>query len=368
MDEMIHGFRKLYSCHLDDYKADGVLYRHVRTGMEVFSVTADDSEYFFSYAFRTLPEDSTGVFHILEHTVLSGSRKYPGRDPFSALDSHSCNSYMNALTCPDRTLYPAASPVKKDFDNIFSLYTDSVFHPLLRREDFEKEGIRVGREGFEGVVFNEMRGDTLQCESIASSVSKRALFTGSPYFYSSGGDVRQMISLSWESYLETYEKYYNPANCRLFLYGRDIDTAEKLRLLDEEYLRDREPLRTLPCVCDTVRWQKPERQTVLCQAAGSDKGEFILSFLTEGHSYDSYDNIFVSVLVDALLGGPANPLYSALLESRLGSELSEQSGMSADFNEIPFSVGMGGVREEDAGRLEDFILSTLKKIAQEGIE
>ena len=368
MDEMIHGFRKLYSCHLDDYKAEGVLYRHVRTGMEVFSVTADDSEYFFSYAFRTLPEDSTGVFHILEHTVLSGSRKYPGCDPFSALDSHSCNSYMNALTCPDRTLYPAASPVKKDFDNIFSLYTDSVFHPLLRREDFEKEGIRVGREGFEGVVFNEMRGDTLQCESIASSVSKRALFTGSPYFYSSGGDVRQMISLSWESYLETYEKYYNPANCRLFLYGRDIDTAEKLRLLDEEYLQDREPLRTLPCVCDTVRWQKPERQTVLCQASGSDKGEFILSFLTEGHSYDSYDNIFVSVLVDALLGGPANPLYSALLESRLGSELSEQSGMSADFNEIPFSVGMGGVREEDAGRLEDFILSTLKKIAQEGIE
>ena len=130
MDEVIHGFRKLYSCHLDDYKAEGVLYRHVRTGMEVFSVTADDSEYFFSYAFRTLPEDSTGVFHILEHTVLSGSRKYPGRDPFSALDSHSCNSYMNALTCPDRTLYPAASPVKKDFDNIFSLYTD---HAAVRK-------------------------------------------------------------------------------------------------------------------------------------------------------------------------------------------------------------------------------------------
>ena len=118
--------------------------------MEVFHVDTSDSEYFLSYSFRTLPYDSTGVFHILEHTVLSGSDRYPVKDPFSLLDAHSCNSYMNALTCPDRTLYPAASPVRRDFDNILDLYTDSVMRPLLRRQDFESEGIRVGRNGFEG--------------------------------------------------------------------------------------------------------------------------------------------------------------------------------------------------------------------------
>ena len=229
----MHGFELTGEYCLKDYSARGFLYRHTRTGMQVFHVISDDSEYFFSYSFKTLPYDSSGVFHILEHTVLSGSRKYPVEDPFTIFEARSCNTYMNALTCPDRTLYPAASPVKKDFDNIFLLYTDSVFRPLLRRKDFESEGIRAGRNGFEGVVFNEMRGDANQTDSLVATHSKRDLFPGSPYFHSSGGDVREMVNLTYESYKEAYGKYYTPSNCRLFLYGKDIDIDEKLRFLDE---------------------------------------------------------------------------------------------------------------------------------------
>ena len=362
------GFQAVCSRHLGDWNADGTLYRHVRTGMEVFHVDSKDGEYFFAYSFRTLPQDSSGVFHILEHTVLSGSRRYPVKDPFSILDAHSCNSYMNALTCPDRTLYPAASPVRKDFDNIFALYTDSVFRPLLRRQDFESEGIRVGREGFEGVVFNEMRGETSRKDSIVSSHSKRDLFEGSPYFFSSGGDVMAMTGLSYEEYRRTYERFYCPANCRLFIYGHDLDIGRILDDLDRDYLSGMDGGAPVADPVDPPHWDAPRSKEMTCQATGGDdKGEFVLSFLTSGRAWDGYDNIFVSVLVDALLGGPSNPLYSALLECGLGDDLSDNSGMSADFDRIPFSVGMDGVDAADAPRLESFIMDSLERIAREGI-
>lgn len=362
-----HNFKLVGSWDLSQHQAQGRLYRH-SSGMEVFHVEAREGEYFFSYAFRTLPEDSSGVFHILEHTVLSGCRRWPATDPFSLFDAHSCNSYMNALTCPDMTLYPAASPVRKDFDNLFLLYTDSVFHPLLRRSTFESEGISVAREGFEGVVFNEMLGDDGQCESVVANRSRRDLFEGSPYFFSSGGDVEAMTGLSYEKYLDTYRRFYCPANCRLFIYGRDVGLEEKLRMLDEDYLSTLESGKAVRDPDHVARWTAPRRETVGCQATrAGEKGDFMLSFLTRSYGWDGYDNLLVSVLVDALLGGPANPLYSALTGSRLGKDLCDQSGMSADFDEIPFSVGMSGVDEADAASLEAFIMESLGRIAREGI-
>ena len=363
-----HGFELVYSSHLKDFNVTGSLWRHIKTGMEVFHVDTDDPESFFCFSFRTLPYDSSGVFHILEHTVLSGSRKYPAHDPFSLFDARSCNSYMNALTCPDRTLYPAASPVKKDADNIFSLYADSCFSPLLRRSDFESEGIRKGKNGFEGVVFNEMRGDALQCDTLVSNHSRRDLFRGTPYAFSSGGDVKEMARLTYDEYLKAYEKFYSPSNCRLFIYS-DADTFDsRLAFLDEEYLSRMSAGEKIASPPPAERWSESESKTILCQASGpEDRGDFMLSFLTESRSWVPYDNIFVSVLVDALLGGPANPLYAALLSSGLGQDISDQSGMSADFAEIPFAVGLCGVRQEDVPRAQEFIMDSLCDIATAGI-
>lgn len=364
----IHGFELKGEYDLRDYSARGYLYRHIRTGMQVFNVICDDSEYFFSYSFKTLPYDSSGVFHILEHTILSGSRKYPLEDPFTVFESRSCNTYMNALTCPDRTLYPAASPVKKDFENIFLLYTDSVFRPLLRRKDFESEGIRAGSKGFEGVVFNEMRGDSNQTDSLVATHSKRDLFPDSPYSHSSGGDIREMVHLTYEAYKDAYDKFYTPANCRLFIYGRDVDIEEKLRFLDEEYLCSMEGGIEVPSTPDTERWKEPRKETVYSQASSpDDKGDLMLSFLSRNKSCNPYDNLLVSVIVDALLGGPSNPLYAALLDSRYGSDVSDQSGMSADFNEIPFSVGLCAVDEDKRDEIGDFIIDTIRNIAENGI-
>ena len=157
------GFRLIDKCSCPDYRGDGLLFKHEKTGMEVYLLSTDNSECFFTYTVYTPPEDDTGVFHILEHTVLTGSKKYPVRDPLMALNRNRCNTFLNAMTAPDRTDYPAASPVKKDFDNIFSVYTDAVFDPLLRKEDFMQEGIRISSQGglhFEGVVFSEMLGDS----------------------------------------------------------------------------------------------------------------------------------------------------------------------------------------------------------------
>ncbi|MBO5770810.1 MAG: insulinase family protein, partial [Spirochaetales bacterium] len=170
--ELINGFVVLRKDDLPDYSSTGYTLKHEKTGFEIFFMKNSDRECFFTYTVYTPPVNSTGVFHILEHTLLTGSKKYPVRDPFMMMVRNSCNTFLNAMTGPDRTYYPAASPVKKDFDNIFNVYTDAVFDPLLRKESFMQEGIRFSSEGelhFEGVVFSEMQGDISQHESVVAS-------------------------------------------------------------------------------------------------------------------------------------------------------------------------------------------------------
>ena len=338
------------------------------TGFRVCHVAADDGESFFAYSFRTHPWDSSGVFHILEHTILSGSERYRVRDPFNTISKSSCNTYLNALTFPDRTVYPGASPLKKDFDNIFSLYTDAVFRPLLRKETFMAEGIRQNGDAFEGVVFNEMQNETLNHESIVSSHSLRDLFRGTCYQYSSGGEAAEIAGLTYEEYLAAYDRYYHPSNGMCFFYGRDVSIEEKLEVIDS-YIRDagtraRAEARVIP-----ERWQHPEDRTLYCSTTdGDDRITVITSFLTDGDSSSAYDRMMISVLVDALLGSPACPLYSAVLSSPLAEDISSQSGMSADFSLIPFAVGMTGVKEEDTERAGRFLLETISKLAEEGLE
>ena len=207
---------------LPDYKAEGIMLSHLRTGFKVYYVNSDDSEKFFAYTAYTPPMNSKGIPHIIEHTVLSGSEKYPVKDPFMLLVRNSCNTFLNALTGVDRTYYPAASTVEKDFENLFSVYTDAVFRPLLREETFMQEGIRIASDGgfhFEGVVFSEMLGEMAEHEYVLSSASVKPLFGDSPYKYESGGDAREICRLTYQEYLDAYRKYYAPANISLFLYG-----------------------------------------------------------------------------------------------------------------------------------------------------
>ncbi len=351
-----------------DYSGKGYLFRHRKTGFEVYYLSTADSECFFSYNVYTPPEDNTGVFHIIEHTVLTGSGRYPVRDPFMDIDRNSVNTFLNAMTGPDRTYYPAASPVKKDFDNIFSVYTDAVFNPLLRKESFMQEGIRLSPDGFDGVVFSEMKGDVSSHSSVVFNTANRYLFSeNSPFRCESGGDPRFIPDLTYEKFVETYRKYYTPANMTLFLYG-DLDILEKLEFLDREYLSSRDGGVRIPRPEREKPWNKPRFVRATSDAEEGEDGTTVsLSWLL-GDASDPMLNTTLSLIVDILLGNPGCPLYKALIDSGVGRDISDEGGMNDSYSSLTFSTGLVGVDGNDAEKVEKVILSSLEKIVSDGLD
>ena len=366
-----YGFRLLDKRSCPDYRGEGYLFRHESTKMEVYYLSTANSECFFTYTVYTPPKDDTGVFHILEHSVLTGSKKYPVRDPFMALNRNSCNTFLNAMTSPDRTDYPAASPVKKDFDNIFSIYTDAVFDPLLRKEDFMQEGIRLSSQGglhFEGVVFSEMLGDISSHQSVVQSATARPLYDeDSPYNHEFGGNPPDITDLTYEMFLETYHKYYVPANMTLFLYG-DLDILEKLEFLDREYLSNRESGERAERVSCPKKWQSPRKCRFESSADEDDDTSSIMVSWLLGEADDPMENTILSLVVDVLLGNPGSPLYKRIVESGIGRDISSESGMVDSYRNLSFTVGFSGAKEERAEESEVFILNSLSEIVDEGID
>ena len=362
------GFRVLDIKGLPDYKADGILLEHERTGFKVYYVQCDDSERFFCYTVYTPPQDSKGISHIIEHTVLAGSERYPVKDPFMLLARNSCNTFLNALTGVDRTYYPAASTVMKDFDNIFSVYTDAVFSPLLREETFMQEGIRLSGKGalhFEGVVFSEMMGEMAEHEFVLSSTSTKPLFGDSPYRFESGGDGREICRLTYQEYKDAYSGFYVPANMTLFLYGK-MDLWEKLSFLDREYLSRREGGLKTARIAPAVRWDSPRKAFAASPAEEGDEGASVMVSWLLGDNAKAGESTLLSLMVDLLLGSSGCPLYKAIAESDLGTDLSSESGMSSSYRDLVFSAGFSGAREEDAERIEEYMLSSLRRIVDEG--
>lgn len=372
-NEKISGFTLEKVECVEDYKSIGYLFRHDKTGFELYYLKNDDKECFFSYDVYTPAENDTGVFHILEHTLLTGSKKYPVRDPFMSMVRNSCNTFLNAMTGPDRTYYPAASPVKKDFDNIFKVYTDAVFDPLLRKESFMQEGIRLSSEGgihFEGVVFSEMLGDISSHESVVSSASSRPLFEkGTPYTFESGGYPPSITDLSYEKFIETYNKYYAPRNIKLFLYG-DLDITEKLEYLDREYLSKRgDGGKKIERIKQSPSWSKARKFRTTSNASSDELSSTVMVSWLFGSCTEPEENTELSILTDLLLGNPGCPLYKAIVDSGLGRDLSPESGMSDSFRDLVFSVGIDGVKDESkAEEIESFILNALERIADEGFD
>lgn len=367
--DVIHGFCVTENADLPDYKGRGILFRHLKTGFRVYFVENDDKEQLFSYVVYTPPASSKGISHIIEHTVLAGSSKYPVKDPFMLLVRNSPNTYLNALTGVDRTYYPAASTVRKDIDNIFAVYTDAVFSPLLREETFMQEGIRISKEGkphFEGVVYSEMFGVMADHESVVSSAVFKPLFGDSPYQWESGGDCREIARLTYEEYLSEWRRFYVPSNIYLFIYG-DADIDEKLKVLDG-YLSGRDGGSPVARVGLSERWDKPRMHRAVSAAGDGDNGSSILLSWLLGDGVDPVESAILSLAVDILLGAPGCPLYKAIIESGLGSDLSTESGMCSSYRELAFAVGFAGAEEKNAGRIEDFLLDALSSIAREGLD
>ncbi|HOE84192.1 MAG TPA: insulinase family protein [Sphaerochaeta sp.] len=371
--DQIAGFQITAIENLEEYQGVGYTFSHIETGMEVFQLVNDDRERFFSYIFKTLPSNNSGVAHILEHCVLAGSERYPVRDPFMSLLKGSVNTFMNAMTYPDKTLYPAASPLKADFDNLFNVYTDAVFAPLLREETFWQEGVRLvcTEEGcrYEGVVFNEMLGDGSDHDSIVGRNSVRFLYSDSAYSFDSGGDPEEIIKLDYQQFVSFYSQFYHPSNAKLFLYG-DLEVGEKLAFLEEHYLLHRGSLNINATVTESRAWDRERTATFTSpteNGEGKASNSVVWAWATEPVT-DSLEVVTLSTLVDILLGNPAAPLYKAILESGIGEDISPESGMSTDYYQMPMIIGFKGIdadRSEEAGA---FILDTLKKIVKDGLD
>ena len=371
----MHGFTVLSTTELPEYHGTGHLLRHEKSGAQVYHLRNDDPENMFAFVFRTPPPDSTGVAHILEHTVLSGSKRYPLKDPFLHLLKGSMNTFLNALTFPDKTVYPASSPVAKDLFNILEVYGDAVFFPLLKRELFQQEGHRLqyradGTLERTGIVLNEMKGARSTHDAVASDWAVRSLLPDTPYGFDSGGDPAEIPHLTYEGFVEFHRRYYHPSNCRIMLYG-NIETDRYLELLDTRFLshfdaQDRPaPIPTQP------RWSEPrelERSFPLDPAESEEaQSSVTLNWLLFPVT-DPVRLQALEVLAEALLGHSGSPLQKLISESDLGEDLSAPSGIETDLREAIFSVGMRGTEPERKDDIIALIEGELSRLAREGID
>jgi len=368
-----HGFTVTAVDELEEYHGRGIRLRHETTGMDVYHVHNDDPENLFAFGFKTPPTDSTGVAHILEHTVLSGSKNYPVKDPFLALMKGSVNTFLNAMTYPDKTVYPAASTVRKDYYNLMAVYGDAVFFPLLKRELFLQEGRRFepGEDGtlsVEGIVFNEMKGNYSSFDSIVGDWSYRSLFDLSEYRHDSGGDPVHIPSLTYEQFVDFHHTFYHPANCRLFLYG-DIPTLEQLEFLESRFLQDFTGGKGAAAIQEEPRWTEPRVLKVKGPAADSEeeaKPTVTINWLT-GRTTDPIELLSLQMLNGILLGHPGTPVQKLIDDTDLGQDLSPASGLETDLRDITFTIGIRGIKPDKAGDFEDLVMNKLRVLSRDGL-
>ena len=384
--ELLHGFLIESITPLKEYRGTGIYLKHIKTGCEVFHLLREDPENLFAFVFKTPAVDNTGVAHIMEHSVLSGSERYPVKDPFLALMKGSMNTFLNAMTYPDKTVYPASSTVEKDYFNIMRVYGDAVFFPLLKEEVFLQEGRRFepdpesGGYKLDGVVYNEMQGAYSSHDTIVNEWSYRHLFPGSPYYYDSGGEPLEIPRLTYQEFIDYHKKYYHPSNCRIFLYG-DINTGKQLQILNDEFLDRFEAGEKIGQVPLTSHWDEPKRFFMTSSMAddpegidhgdgdrdgGSGKSTITINWKTSSITRPE-DILSMEILSEMLLGNMGSPLYKILTESDIGEDVAPSSGLDTEIRESVFSVGIRGAEPDSADSFENLVMSTLRQLADEGI-
>ena len=367
-------FEIVYRKHVPEINAEAVRYRHRRTGADVLSLRTTDDNKVFGISFRTPPGDSTGVAHILEHSVLCGSEKYPLKEPFKELMKGSLNTFLNAFTYPDKTVYPVASRNLKDFYNLVDVYLDAVFFPTLGEPVFMQEGWHYelaepgGALTYKGVVFNEMKGVYSSADSVAMEAVTQSLLPDSTYGVDSGGDPEVIPALTYEQFEKFHRDHYHPSNALAYFYGDDPE-PRRLELLDAYFSRF-EPADSVPAVKPQPAFEKPARSTRRYAAAGdeeSSEGCFVIHAWKLGDCTDLANALAWGVLNHLLLGSPASPMRRDLLESGLGEEIAG-GGFQAEGLHMVFSIGLKGVDEEDIDDVHRLIRTSLESSAREGFE
>jgi presequence protease len=350
------------------------LYRHRKSGAEVLSLANDDENKVFGITFKTPPKDSTGIAHILEHSVLCGSRGYPVKKPFVEMLKGSLHTFLNAMTFPDKTAYPVASQNLQDFYNLVDVYLDAVFFPLLSEDTFRQEGWHFERDAsqgpinFKGVVFNEMKGAYSSASAVLGKLNQTSLYPDAAYGVNSGGDPKAIPDLTYEDFKAFHARYYHPANARIVFYGDD-DPGKRLELLDK-FLGQFDRIEVDADVGRQARWQEPKRivETYAAnEAEASKKTSMVAVNWMLDEIGDARTALALTVLEYILVGNSAAPLRKALIDSGLGEGLTG-SGLAEDLRQPYFTVGLKGIDAGDADRVEALILETLERLSREGID
>ncbi|XP_060940067.1 presequence protease, mitochondrial [Limanda limanda] len=378
--QKIHGFTVREVAPVPDLFLTAVKLTHDRTGAQYLHAARDDSNNLFSVLLRTTPRDSTGVPHILEHTVLCGSEKFPCRDPFFKMLNRSLSTFMNAFTASDYTMYPFSTQNGKDFQNLLSVYLDAVFFPCLREQDFWQEGWRLENEEatdpssplvFKGVVFNEMKGVFSDNERVYAQHLQNKLYPDHTYSVVSGGEPLVIPDLTWEQLKQFHATHYHPSNARFFTYG-DLPLEQHLQQIEEEALSRFQRIEPNTDVPPQPHWSSPREDHVTCSpdALAPDparQNSLCVSYLL-GDITDTFEGFTVSLLSELMISGPNSPFYKALIEPKIGSDFSSVVGYDGSTKEASFSIGLQGMAEEDTERVKQIISQTMDDIIQNGFE
>ena len=361
---------------LEEVNSDAWLLKHKRTGAKVVLLSNDDDNKVFQIAFRTPVDNDTGVPHIIEHTVLCGSEKFPVKDPFMELAKGSLNTFLNAMTYPDRTVYPVASYNEQDFKNLMHVYMDAVFHPNIYKEEkiFKQEGWHYELEDkdaklqYNGIVYNEMKGVYSSVDGVVDRVTLQSLFPDNGYSSESGGDPDFIPELTYEEYLDFHRRYYHPSNSYIYMYG-DMDMIERLEWMDKEYLSQYDALE----IDSEVKLQpEPDeiievRKNYSITDTETIANNTVLSCnYVIGTSLDAKLNIAFQVLEYALMEMPGAPLKQALIDAGIGKDVYGQ--YEDDIYQPIYSIVAKYANEDQKDNFVKIINDTLKDIVETGID
>jgi Zn-dependent M16 (insulinase) family peptidase len=375
---MRHGFELVRDQSVVEINSTARYYRHTETGAELLSLVNTDENKVFGVSFATPPADSTGVAHILEHSVLCGSRKYPVKEPFVELMKSSLNTFLNAMTFPDKTCYPVASQNVQDFYNLIDVYLDAVFFPRLSPQIFQQEGWHYELDSpdaalsYKGVVFNEMKGNYSSPDSRLSELSQESLYPDITYGLDSGGDPKHIPDLTYEQFKAFHRAHYHPSNAKLFFYGDD-DPDERLRLLDAwltEFNRipieAKVPLQPRFAAPKRLTRSYPAGQSNLQQGEAAKETMVTVNWMLD-EVVDVETALALDILEHILIGTPAAPLYKALIDSGLGEALAG-GGLDDGLRQPMISIGLKGIDSVNADKVEQLITDTIGLLAHKGID
>jgi len=354
------------------------IFEHQKTKAKCVHLYNDDKNNLFSIGFRTPVFDHTGVPHILEHAVLAGSKKYPLKDPFKELLKSSMYTFLNAMTYPDRTIYPISSQVPADFFNLSDVYCDAVFNPILSPYTFAQEGwhFEVENENadksevaIKGIVYNEMKGVFSDFSSFVERYLYSGLFPDTTYFYESGGAPENIPELTYEKFKEFHQKYYHPSNSFIVLYG-NISSKESLERLNENYLKNFDELKVDSQILPPKDFDAPQKIHITAPSSKEDNGTatVLLAWKWREKPKNETNILELKVLSSYLLSGENAPLKQALLDSGYGEDVDDLSGVETELYAISFVAGLKKAKPKNAEKISDLIKKTIKKEVENGFD